>query len=145
MPWRGRMRVGLSAEPGASPHPCRCCLLRHAGCTAACTIVEALATIPYRKQQVLDLLTRYHLRAGAQVAGLHPGSPPTLPGESTGPGRREARLRCSHLLSCGRPQKPRRAEQPRAVVITAVVVTESAASVFEVLGAQWLLGTRCLM
>lgn len=26
---------------------------------AACTIVEALATIPSRKQQVLDLLTRY--------------------------------------------------------------------------------------
>lgn len=26
---------------------------------AACTIVEALTTIPSRKQQVLDLLTRY--------------------------------------------------------------------------------------
>lgn len=31
---------------------------------AACTIVEALATIPSRKQQVLDLLTRYHVRVG---------------------------------------------------------------------------------
>lgn len=30
---------------------------------AACTIVEALATIPSRKQQVLDLLTRYSCAA----------------------------------------------------------------------------------
>lgn len=32
---------------------------------AACTIVEALATIPSRKQQVLDLLTRYCCAATA--------------------------------------------------------------------------------
>lgn len=30
---------------------------------AACTIVEALTTIPSRKQQVLDLLTRYQPQA----------------------------------------------------------------------------------
>lgn len=51
---------------------------------AACTIVEALATVPSRKQQVLDLLTRYHVgwvgtvaspcsRVKTQIrAGRHP-------------------------------------------------------------------------
>ena len=56
----------LSAEPGASPHPLQVLFTpaTQAARQAACTIVEALATIPSRKQQVLDLLTRYHLRAG---------------------------------------------------------------------------------
>lgn len=37
---------------------------------AACTIVEALATVPSRKQQVLDLLTRYHMGQVGTVAGI---------------------------------------------------------------------------
>ena len=41
---------------------------------AACTIVEALATIPSRKQQVLDLLTRCHLRGAWESGQPSPSS-----------------------------------------------------------------------
>lgn len=37
---------------------------------AACTIVEALTTIPSRKQQVLDLLTRYEPQTENQQVTL---------------------------------------------------------------------------
>ena len=70
--WKSAHTVGLGKQgvPLNQPHFLSCVWqvlftpATQAARQAACTIVEALATVPSRKQQVLDLLTRYHVGAG---------------------------------------------------------------------------------